>query len=416
MLRRLLGKDTADRIADGFRGRPDVDLTGYAESRGLTFTGQSGFGGYLGAFAFAAELQWNIMRGTLPGGRHGVLLHHVAILDPDSAQGQFYGKKAEKVGGIDAMDFVPLSDLFSPNVHFFRLPETKVAFRLPASVPSIVRFHVARRTERAHGRESANFLAQQGLGHDAWRLIADDRTDLDLLQRIVEGPLGAVLARDQPLGFTVEYAYGQLFVHRQDFLTEPDELDAFCRQAVELADGIAALDPPGPLPADVEAPLGEPDWLAAVEARLDERHIDASSAAWLEPLVRYAHQHGMRVEDPFAFHAAFAALPVPGRAFGVAAGPGIRVASACERRIVDIDVYKKEWPDAGLTIGSDMVLLPTGAPDTDAPDGVKADGMRYAVRGGVLLVSAIRPRYQFSAESMDELIGRARALSQTLAP
>lgn len=410
MLRRLLGKDTAGRIGDGFRGRPDVDLSGYAASRGLDFRGQSSLAGYLGAFTFTPELQFNVLRGVLPGGRSGVLLHHVAILDPESASGQFYGKRTEKVGGLAAADFIPLTDLFSPNVHFFRLPETRIAFRLPASVSTLASFHVARRTERARGRASDDFLAARGLQLDEWRLIADRRADLDLLERVVRGPLGDALVRSDALGFTVEFAFGQLLVTRQDFLADFDELDAFCREAVAIADGIAALDPPGPPPADFDVALPEPAWLASVAASPDERYIDASSGAWLEPLFAYAQERSMRVEDPASFHSAFASLPLPGAGFGVAAGPGIRVAAACERRIKDIDVYKKQWPDAGLAVGCNMVLMPTSAPDTEPGDGVPHAGARHAVRNGVLLLYAIRPTWQFHAEAMDELVAAAHAL------
>ena len=69
MLGKLLGKKTADRMSDGFRGRPDADLSEYAASRGLRFAGQSSQGGYQAAFTIAPELQWNVMRGVLPGGR-----------------------------------------------------------------------------------------------------------------------------------------------------------------------------------------------------------------------------------------------------------------------------------------------------------------------------------------------------------
>lgn len=411
MLRKLLGDKTVDRISDGFRGRPDVDLAGYAASRGLDFRGQRGLAGYFGAAAISGELMWNVMRGELPGGRTGALMHNVALLDPDHASGQFYGMKAEKVGGISATDFIPLSDLFSPNIMFFRLPETLVNIRLPASVPTLVSFHVARRRERARGSKSTDFLVERDLGHGDWRLVCNKRTDRDLLERVVRGPLGEVLGREQELGFTIEYAFGQLLVRRQDFVSDPDELDAFCRQAVGLADGIAALDPPGPVPADFDAPLPEAEWYAEIAAKPEDRYIDATSSAWLEPMVRYATARGMRVEDARAFHTAFASLPIPGMAFGVAAGPGLRLAAACERRIEDLSVYKKEWPDAGMTAGCNMVLLPTTAPDTTEPDGALHEGtVRYAVRDGVMLVSQARGMYQFHAEAMDELVERARVV------
>jgi hypothetical protein len=245
-------------------------------------------------------------------------------------------------------------------------------------------------------------------------MLADDRCDLDLLERVVRGPLGDALSRSDQLGFSVEYKFGQLIVTCQDFLHDPAELDAFASTACSIADGIEDVDPPGPLPASFDAALPEPEWLGFVAEHLDERNVDAGSGAWLEPLVRYAGQKGMRVEDPVAFHRAFASLPLPGMAFGGASAPGIRIATACEQRIRDVDHYKPEWPDAGLTIGCDMVLQPTSAANTQPGDGEVHEGLRYAVREGVLLVSAMRDRWQFDEAGMDALVTGSRALAQTL--
>ena len=40
LLQRIAGDRTGGLIEDGFRGRPDVDLSGYAASRGLDFRGR----------------------------------------------------------------------------------------------------------------------------------------------------------------------------------------------------------------------------------------------------------------------------------------------------------------------------------------------------------------------------------------
>lgn len=413
MLRKLLGEKTHTRIKDGFRGRPDVDLSGYAADRGLKFLGQSGANGYFGGLPIDKSMLWNAMRGTLPGGREGLLYHHVAILDSENTNGQFYGVRGQTVGGIEASDFIPFSELFKQKINYFRLPETRVGIRIPASAASLVSWHVARRQERARGSQSTNFLKERDLGHDSFRMVRNKLTDEDLLEQVVRGPLGPLLHQPQPLGIAFEYLFGQLFVTRQDFVTDPAELDAFCRMACGLADGIAALDPAGPIPP-FDAPLPEPEWLEFVASRLDERHIEISSDAWREPMTAWALERGWRVEDPWAFHRAFGALPLPGRSFGVAAGDGIRVATACEQRVRDISPFKKEWPDAGLRVGCDMVLLPTTAADTTEPEGVADGNVRYAVRDGVLLVYGARPRYQFSAESMEQLIERAKALRDRL--
>src|SRR5690349_23835734 len=56
---------TAD-FADARRGHPDVDLSGYAAARGLEMLGSGN-----------EQLQFNVLRGTLPGGEQGMLFHHV---------------------------------------------------------------------------------------------------------------------------------------------------------------------------------------------------------------------------------------------------------------------------------------------------------------------------------------------------
>jgi hypothetical protein len=80
-------------IADGFRGRSDVDLTPYATSRGLAHRGGATQVDYIPAFPLTSELQYNVMRGTLPGGEQGVLYHEVDLLDEATAAGTFYGQK-----------------------------------------------------------------------------------------------------------------------------------------------------------------------------------------------------------------------------------------------------------------------------------------------------------------------------------
>src|SRR5918995_5350274 len=80
-------------IADGFRGRPDVDLAAYAASRGLAHRGSATQVDYIPAFPLTSELQFNVMRGALPGGEQGVLYHEVDLLDEATASGTFYGQE-----------------------------------------------------------------------------------------------------------------------------------------------------------------------------------------------------------------------------------------------------------------------------------------------------------------------------------
>src|SRR5215211_2814419 len=135
LLRKVAGETKGELMEDGFRGSPDVDLSGYAASRGLDFRGQKSQLGYLAAFPWAEELMFNVMRGDLPGGERGVLLHEVKLLD-DDAPGTFYGVK-EKTAGFKGWHLLPGAGLFSQSWNYFRAPHTTAAVRIPeATGPS----------------------------------------------------------------------------------------------------------------------------------------------------------------------------------------------------------------------------------------------------------------------------------------
>src|SRR3954471_14290255 len=86
------GMAVKELIADGLRGRPDVELRDYAATRRLSHRDHSTQLPYLYAFPCSEELQFNVLRGTLPGGEEGVLFHEVKVFD-DGTGGTFFGKK-----------------------------------------------------------------------------------------------------------------------------------------------------------------------------------------------------------------------------------------------------------------------------------------------------------------------------------
>src|SRR3954466_14517703 len=91
------GMTVKELIADGMRGRPDVDLRDYAAARGLSHREHSTQLPHLAAFPCSEELQFNVLRGQLPGGEDGVLFHEVKVFD-ESTGGTFFGKKATTPG------------------------------------------------------------------------------------------------------------------------------------------------------------------------------------------------------------------------------------------------------------------------------------------------------------------------------
>src|SRR5918999_488586 len=108
-------------IADGFRGRPDVELTPYASARGLEHHGNATQHGYIPAFPLTSELQFNVMRGELPGGEQGVLYHEVKLLDEETASGTFYGQHVS-LKQARASDLVAVTGLTGEPQRLFKCP------------------------------------------------------------------------------------------------------------------------------------------------------------------------------------------------------------------------------------------------------------------------------------------------------
>src|SRR5919107_1466004 len=68
---------------DAKRGRPSWDAQGYAAERGLQFRGSGAFVGFRGVMPLSDELIYNAMRGVLPGGAPGILMHELVMLSAD---------------------------------------------------------------------------------------------------------------------------------------------------------------------------------------------------------------------------------------------------------------------------------------------------------------------------------------------
>ena len=91
-------------FADAKRRRPDVDLSGYAARRGLDMLGSRNAAGFFAALPLDEQLQFNVLRGPLPGGDQGLLFHHVLPLpvEPDGSvvnAGALYGYVYNPPGG-----------------------------------------------------------------------------------------------------------------------------------------------------------------------------------------------------------------------------------------------------------------------------------------------------------------------------
>jgi hypothetical protein len=418
LMKRIAGARVGGLMEDGWRGRPDVDLRDWAASRGLDFRDQANQVGYLGAFTWAKELQWNVVRGELPGGERGVLLHEVKLLDPD-APGTFYGVHS-KTAGFKPWHMIPGADMFSSGWEYFRAPHTTAAVRIPEGTGSLHGLHVARRSERYASGD--DYWRRRDLGEfdiKGWAAVVRKRADDQVADRVLSGPIRQVLSTRREHGFTIEFIYGQLLVYQQYFLKQPEELDAFCQTVSYLAREIRAICSRSSLlrPEPFGTELPAPEWLPAVEAAPDERHILAPHGAWLERILQISRERGLAVEDPLSFHRAFPHVPVPGEAFGVLRGDGIRLLFLLERSIRDISGMEEAVDDPGGPVGTDAAVLPcAGTPDTpNGVDGVLTESGRYAVRDGILCAWRLRDAWQAAGEPVDELVTTARRLAEEAA-
>jgi hypothetical protein len=415
LMKRIVGERVGGLMADGWRGRPDVDLRDWAASRGLDFRDQANQLGYLGAFTWAKELQWNVVRGELPGGERGVLLHEVKLLDPD-APGTFYGVHS-KTAGFKAWHLLPGADFFGSSWEYFRAPHTTAAVRIPEATGSLHGLHVARRSERYHSGN--DYWRRRDLSEfdiKGWAAVVRKRADDQVADQLLSGPVRAVLAEERDHGFAIEFMYGQLVVYQQNFLKQPEELDAFCQTVSYLAREVREICSRSSLlrPQPFETELPPPEWLPSVEAAPNEHHILAPQGAWLERILQISRERGWAVEDALSFHRAFPHLPVPGEAFGVLRGDGIRYLFLLERSIRDISGLKDAVDDPGGPVGNNAAILPRpGAPDTpNGVDGVLAEAGRYAVRDGVFCAWQMRDTWQAAGEPLDELAATARRLAE----
>jgi hypothetical protein len=443
-------------IADGFRGRPDVDLAPYASARGLEHCGSATQLDFIPAFPLTSELQFNVMRGRLPGGEQGVLYHEVDLLDEATAAGTFYGQKVS-LSQARPEDLISLTGITGEPIRYFKVPHTTAAIRIPQAQGPLVGFDVGRSSERViraapegEGFKSGftldlSFLSRrkkkqkseeplfQGpqpfIGRDLaymalpeWRIAYRGRAQKELVEQVIAGPLTELLAADPPLGYRITFAYGVLIVTRQHFLKQDDELDAFAERTSSLAARLRELCLASASPQPFETELAAPPWAAKIDEAPGEtwQGMDSQDLAGFHAI---AGQRGLASEDPFEFHRAFSDLPLPGEAYGVMRGTlsGTslfgRVVAGVERKIGPPPAYwdriLDELPHGPF--GSDTVLLavrpdaPDAHPDTGTPWG---DG-GFTIRRGLLV--AWQPRLgsaHADGAQLDELVRRAVTLAE----
>ncbi|MBJ7329994.1 MAG: hypothetical protein JHC95_08865 [Solirubrobacteraceae bacterium] len=381
-------------IEDARRRRPAVELHDYAAARNLEFHGRQQLAGFRMALPHFREEMHNAMRGVLPGGRFGVLLHQVIRTHgPESPaiQGTFHAVRPSSPEPFwkslvpDRTD-IPIIGNFldpptddTPRVAFDQAgawaPTTTAATAVPETAAPLPRcvFLQTGRTARFAGKDVRD-LAE--LGAPGWRAhpLASTSVDEGVLERLMARPGRGVLDALRVPWAEVRVDHGMLTVRRNGYVTDPAELDGFaqltCRMADALRDACLAGVPPEPAWPE---PLPRCPW------EIDDAAVTEPSVAagWSADFRDYAQRHGLTLEDPDAWRRLHPSLPVPGRVLAVArAAQGMRVLFTTDVPLVATRAVR----------GAIAYAVPEGTPDTP-PGGFRPMGLSttVSVTGGVAI-------------------------------
>jgi hypothetical protein len=275
--------DLRELAADAVRGRPDIELAGWAERRGLRFRGSTSQLGHLSVTCpWSEDLLFNVVRGRWPGGTDGVVCHEARVYGP-GADGFFHGGEWSGGSGngngvlaaIDVMAELAVGPVpllaGGGGEWYFKAPYTSAGARVP-HLATVTGLHVARRAERHTRTDSllgtwhARPLDDLGV-RDQWIAAVRNGSDEAAIERLLRGPIRDLLSVQQGLGFEVRIEYGQVIVARQDFLKRDEDLDALVAAAETLARAVRDVCIPPTGAPSLAATLPPPEWLTAVRRR-----------------------------------------------------------------------------------------------------------------------------------------------------
>jgi hypothetical protein len=357
-------------VKDARRRRPEGTLEAWAAARGLDHLGSRNAAGYFAVLPLDEQLQFDVTRGVLPGGRDGCLFRWLRPwpvgMDGEPSRGQFVERVFNPGRGSGHWKrLIPvIGDLLSSDV--------ELAIGVPCTVAAV---------------------------------NVPEAAMLDRLPKDVRPPAPSGGSGRPPL-WEARLSYGTLAVVRNGWPADEADLDALARAACELAEALrtrclAELRATSAAAAGGVPPVGDRERAAAAlaqprftdplpEAGWPPSGISMSGAfppsPWLEALHGAAAELSMTLEEPAAFHRVFPSLPVPGRPFAVLRGtlPG----TAVPARIA----FHQERPLSDNQ-GRTALLLEAdaGVPET-APWGVRnaAPGLAYGVRDGVVALWTLR--------------------------
>jgi len=369
-------------VADAKRRRPAGTLDEWAAARGLDALGSQNAAGYFAALPLDDQLQFNVVRGVLPGGRDGCLFHWLRAWPcgedgEPSGGGRWFGTYwGPGVSRGWWKKMIPLvGDLLSSDVELaIGVPFTVAATLVPEAA-TCGRFTIG------NGPKALFSKGGRELG-GGFRLEAGEALPETVVERLLApgSPLPPVLAAAGAAHarFELHYDAGTLMARHNGFAADPEALDALCEQLCAIAEALAAAALPEAEPRPFSAALPVVDWPPSgisMSGRFPP-------SPWLEALHGLAGELGMTLEEPDAYHRAFPHVAVPGRAFAVL--HGVLPGTATSARIA----FHRERPLSDNQ-GRTALLLPAapGAQETP-PWGMRLREPRlgYAVRDGIVAI------------------------------
>ena len=377
---------SSEDVEDAKRGQPAISLSGYAAERGLQHIDHNTLAGYRTALPCDPQFQFNVMRGRLPGGEHGILAHEALALpwiDGEIAwSGWFQTIGKPKRSGPRLRDFavglIPFAEWFTgwgggqEDVEPARAPCTVAAVRVPESAGAQPHLRIDNR-DAAPPYDFGNDAELGPFGLAGWLLHADPQPDAELVGELLVDPVGATLeAHSGDALLQVLLTFATLVVRRNGYLADPAELDELCVLAGALARNVRAACRSRLPRRRFDEPLPAPAWETG--AALPRGF--ALEPHWQEWARSAAGRYRLALEGTVAYHRAFPAVPVPGFAKVVMRGT-LPVLGVAGRLVVHTE--------PGAARAAVVVLAPSGVTSA-SPDGDRSDtdpAVRMEVRDGL---------------------------------
>ncbi|WP_322936372.1 hypothetical protein [Nocardioides bizhenqiangii] len=403
-------------VADARAGRPPGDLREYGASRGLAWLDRARPLGFSAGSPGFDEYRFSVLRGDLPGGRYGVLMHQlmeIPVTKSPNVSGKLYGSVVKSGGSWwsfslpNRTDIPIVGDFLDPptdhsprepfDTNAVWIPTTAVGTHVPESVLPLFLTRLDRRDKLSpYDFDQRRDLGSAGLPD--WRLRTHGTPVSDaLLHRLLTPSVREVLTRraNDPY-FGVLLLRGTMVVRRNGFVLDPDELDRLAADMCTIADAVRDACLPELAPRPLTEPLPSP--------RSEHPEV---TPAWRDGYIQVATRLGLAMEDPDELHRAFPALPLPGRVVAAMYGD---LGGGVQGRLV----YAAEMNLRAAERARGAVLLTAqpGTPDTP-PAGERQDDrlLIHHQRSGMhVLVSA--QTAGFYREEQEGLLDRALAFAR----